>query len=388
MAKKKTDPYAESAANQSILRFGGQESVLSQLLRDAEDRRDTALRQATSGRQYTVGSVDQALPAVTQAYTSANAAIAPSFAQAGGTEAQALAARMQEAQAQARTQLQGRRVSAFEGEGAARTQAQRDYTSDRGKVLASALDLAQQKGAFTTETIKDLMGADATAKSDAAKTAATLTQQERNSIRSSGFDPDQPLAGGGYVPLPGGKADPKGKPNAGHGWASDTAQGAAADTVQNALKWARTLKSGKVSRADAAAALLTGADEQTADVIDPTTNKRAVWKAGEVDPSTGQKVDPSLVNTPKKRTIQTALPQIDSQLYLSAALDMAYDGHLSTRNQKLLHARGIKLEPLGLVTAGDWKKRLRAALQGSGVSNTTSSQGTTADPYGSGPGHH
>lgn len=369
-AKKKTDPYVESAANQSILRFGGQESVLSQLLRDAEDRRDTALRQAKSGRQYTVGSVDQALPAVQQAYSGASAALPPAFAAAGGTEAQALTARMAESQAQATSQLQARRVSAIEGEGAARTQAARDYSSDRGKVLASALDLAQQKGAFTTETIKDMMGADAKSTQDAAELKARLDQDERNSVRSSGIDPDT------GAPIPGGKLDPKAK-NGGHGWASDTAQGDAADTVQNALKWARTLKGGGVSRADAAAALLTGADEQKADVIDPNTGKRAVWQKGEIDPSTGKSVDPQLVNTPKQRTIQTALPQIDSQLFLSAALDMAYDKHLSTRNQALLHARGIKLEPLGLVTAGEWKRRLRAALAPDGRPGNSPGIGNT-----------
>jgi hypothetical protein len=74
-----------------------------------------------------------------------------------------------------------------------------------------------------------------------------------------------------------------------------------------------------------------------------------------------------------------------SQLLASAALDMAYDGHLSRRNEKLLHARGIQLKPLGLVTYGEWlKKNRRTRAQATNPHGVP--QAPEAAPGGA-PGH-
>jgi hypothetical protein len=172
MAKKhKSDPYATQAQNITTSRYGPEVSALAALLRQAQEDRDTSLRQAKSGRQFTVGAVDQARPAINRAFQGAQAAVAPAFAQGGGIEATALNARMGEAQALAQYQLQGRRVSAVEGEQAARVQANRDFTSDRAKIGQRATDLARESGAFTASTITDLIGQDAAAQADANKTA-------------------------------------------------------------------------------------------------------------------------------------------------------------------------------------------------------------------------
>jgi hypothetical protein len=139
MAKKhKSDPYSTQAQNITTSRYGPEVSALAALLRQAQEDRDTSLRQAKSGRQFTVGAVDQARPAINRAFQGAQAAVAPAFAQGGGIEANALNARMGEAQALAQYQLQGRRVSAIEGEQAARVQANRDFTSATGRRSASA----------------------------------------------------------------------------------------------------------------------------------------------------------------------------------------------------------------------------------------------------------
>lgn len=361
MAKKKTkpDPYAAQAANAALVRYGPEGSVLAQLLRDAEDRRDTALRQATSGRDYAIGRAEEAAPAIDRAYSTASQAVTPAFAASGGTEAQALAARMAEAQAQAQAQLQDRRVSAATGATAARGQALRDYASDRGKVTQRILDLAQERGAFTAQTIADLKGADAQAKAAADELNARLGQSERNSIRSSGYDPDT------GQPIPGGKADPNRKGNGGAGWASQAAQSGASDTINNALSWAKKLKDAGVPRGDAAKALLTGADPQP------------VYRT--VKLPNGQTKQERVLNPDGTQKTTPAVPQIDSQLYLSAALDMAYDRHLSARNQKLLHERGIQLEPLGLTTLGEYRRRLRAALHGQNTGNRYGGVGRGAD---------
>lgn len=350
--------YAEQAANQSILRFGPEESVLAALLRDAEERFGTASRQAKSARQYTVAAVDAATPQLQQAYQAAGQAVSPAFTSGGGVEASALQARLAESQAQAAQQLQARRVGAYEGEGAARSQALRDLASDRGKVLQRLQDLQQEKGAFTTSTIADLVGADRKAEADAAELQSRLDQQERNSIRSSGIDPDT------GQPIPGGKLDQKAKSksNQGRGWASQAAHTKAADMIGTAISEAQALKRAGATRAEVAEMLLSGQDvvEQpvyrTVKLPNGTTKQeRVLWKPGEIDPATGKEVDASRVGTQKTRSLP-AVPKIPSQLYLSAALDQLFDGHLSRRTQQLLHRRGIRIEPLGLTSYGTWRQ--------------------------------
>jgi hypothetical protein len=112
MARSKTRSVHEPGAGalDRPLRPGG--SALAALLRDAEDRRDTMLRQAKATRQFSVGAVDQALPQLKQDYKGAQQAVTPAFAGGGGIEAQALQARMAESLAQAQSQLQARRVGA------------------------------------------------------------------------------------------------------------------------------------------------------------------------------------------------------------------------------------------------------------------------------------
>lgn len=346
MAKKKTDPNVTSAAEQATINYGPQETVLAQLLRDAETRRDTALQQAKSGRQYTVGAVNAAIPQVQSAYQTAGQAVTPGFVGGGGVEASALQARMGEAQAQATSQLDARRVGAVEGEQAARVQAQNNYSTDRGKVLASAQDLAGEKGAFTAKTISDLEAADAQAQADAAKTQAQLDNSRGNAWISAGVDP----ATG--APIPGGKLDPKAKGNGGAGWASNAVQTKASDVIGAARNEIQTLKASGASRADAAQLLLSGA---------PATKGEPVYETVK-DPRTGKTKQQRVLNkdgTPKMTNGVPALEQVKSQLLLSAALDMEYLGHLSQHTQDLLHKRGIKLQPLDVTTLGQYQQSVR-----------------------------
>jgi hypothetical protein len=273
MARKKPDPLLAQAQNASIVRYGPEVSALTALLKQAEEDRDLRLRQATSGRQSSVGAVDQAVPAIRKAYGGAATAVAPAFTAGGGVEAAALGARLGESEALARSQLAARRVSAIEGEGAARSATLRDYQSDRGKIGQRYLDLAREQGAFVAGTVGDLRTQRATARAQAkadraaAQSAADalnarLTQQERNSIRSAGLNPDAPLPGGGYSPIPGGRLDPKAKPkgsNGGKGWASQTAQASAADEIQRLMKEAKDSKAAGETRHDVRARSMTPA---------------------------------------------------------------------------------------------------------------------------------
>jgi hypothetical protein len=341
MAKRR-DPYADQAAAQALVRFGPETSALTALLRAAEQSYEDRVRTAVASRRRSVGAVDAALPQVSAAYAGAQAAVQPAFTAQGGVEAGALQARLGEADALARAQLAARSVSAVEGEGAARDQALRDFRTDRGKIGDRATDLAREIGAFTTATAGDLRGADAAAQAKIDELNARLRQDERESIRSAGFDPDT------GAPLPGGKADPNRDKGGGKKWASQTVQAEAQDDIDSLRGFAEKLKAADVNRRDAAQALQTGQESKpvfrTVQVKDRYGNVTGTKQERVLDPKTGAQV------------MTPAVPQAKSRLLLAAALDVAYDGHLSRRTQKLLHDRGIKIAPLGLMTFGQWLK--------------------------------
>jgi hypothetical protein len=224
---------------------------------------------------------------------------------------------------------------------------------DRQKIGDRDGDLARESGAFTSQTITDLIGADAAAQAKVDSQNATLGQSERNSQRSAGIDPDT------GQPIPGGKLDPAVK-NA-KKWASPTRQSAAADEIQRLLEHAKADAAAGETRGSSAQALLEGIPKASRPVYETVQVKHP---NGTVTTKQQRKLDP---NTGEPITHDD--PGFDaakSQLLASAALDMAYDGHLSRRNQKLLHDRGIQLGPLGLVTYQDWLKKQRAAARSVG----------------------
>jgi hypothetical protein len=88
MAKKR-DPYLADAQAQSIVRYGPEISALKALQLAAQQSYEDRLRAAKTGRQFTVGAVDQALPQVQAGLPGRAAGVYPAFAQGGGLEAQA-----------------------------------------------------------------------------------------------------------------------------------------------------------------------------------------------------------------------------------------------------------------------------------------------------------
>lgn len=59
------------------------------------------------------------------------------------------------------------------------------------------------------------------------------------------------------------------------------------------------------------------------------------------------------------------IPKTD-ELYASVALDLAYDGHVSDRNRKLLNDLGISVKQLGLPTRGSGRPSVSFGLRGAG----------------------
>jgi hypothetical protein len=60
---------------------------------------------------------------------------------------------------------------------------------------------------------------------------------------------------------------------------------------------------------------------------------------------------------------EAGLPSFSSDpIYLTAALDMAYDGHLSRETVRKLHSRGIVVNKLGFTTPGEVAREERRRI--------------------------
>jgi hypothetical protein len=372
MARRRTSRWASEAALQSLVRFGPELSGLKALQRTAESDYKQSVRSAHGTSAGIINAVDVARPQVANIYTKAGTQasqaygvtsqdmaslgpVANSIRAAASLEQQGTQARLAESRASSLTDLAQRRVAAKSGEQWAVTSAHDKLVSDLTKVLQRKQDLLGEKGAFTALTESQLTDAARKRASDLRRQRLTLAQQERSSIRSSGIDPNT------GKPIPGGKLDPKAKKNkggpGGEGWASQEAQAGASDKIGEAKRWAARLKEAGLNRHEVAGALLSGREAKDIPLHDPNTGKAIFNKDG----------------TPKTRSLP-GLPKIDSELYLSVALDAAYDGHISARNQKLLHDRGIKIGPLGIKTRGQWdveeRKRKRGQRTPAGQAGT------------------
>lgn len=357
MAKRRrSNRWASQAAQLRLVRYGPEESGLNELVRQAEGDYRTGLAQARGNAQGTISTIDQAIPNVRDIYenaglTQARAAstfagdagkVAPGspLAAAASLEQQVGIRHLNEAQASALTGLQDQRAAAKSGQTFASNKARSDFLETVGKVMQRRQDLAGEEGAFTASTAQQLMQADLDRQQQADIAGAKLSQQERNSLRSAGIDPDT------GSPIPNGKLDPKAKKNGrGSGGATNEQIGAAQDAVQETLGWARRLRQQGLGRGDVAAALSAGREAADVPLHDPSTGKALFNPDG----------------TPKTKR-RGGIPAAKSQLLLSAALDVVYRGYVSPEVLRKLHSRGLKLKDLGLPSSRDasYEARIRS----------------------------
>jgi len=354
----RTQRYRQQAADLALVRYGPEISALTALLKQAEETRRQTIGGAKTSMQVIQSAADLARPEIRDVYKTAIDTAAAQRAAIGvgpgSIEQAGLESRLAEEQAAALTDLSNRRVGAAAGYAGARRQAQQVYGQTIGQIGDRVRALSQEQGAYTSSTLFDLLGADAKARADAQRLSRQLANTRGNAWIAAGIDP----ATG--KPIPGGKLDPKTQPNQGRGWASDSAQATAGDVIQTGLHAALRLKQGNVGREDAAAALRIGAKPRP--IYRTIQVKNA---AGQVTGTKQQKVlNPN--GTPK---MTPSLPQISQELYLQAALDMAYLGHLSKRTQTLLHRRGIKLNPLGVTTLGDYQQQVASRVGTGNLAN-------------------
>jgi hypothetical protein len=374
MARRRPGRFERQALMEALVRFNPERSGLVELLREAASNRTTTVRQARGTADMTVAEVNRARPELKKVYRDAGlaqariahtldentASLGPvaNSIQAGIQLERAQGGRqLQEAKADALTDLGSRKVRAREGAQFAVQNANTEYAGEAGKIGRRLIELAREQGAFTAATTRELRKENRQEQLRLQIEKLGNSQSERNSLRSAGIDPEtgQPIKGGVLdpnAPRYKGKGGKGG--SGGRDWGTDAAHERAQDNIALALKEARTLKKLGASRAEIAEMLAAGSDEEEIQVYDTATGKK--------------KLNPD--GTPVTKKVP-GLPQIKSQLYLSAALDEIFDGHLSRRNQQLLHSRGIQIARLPVTSYGKGSRSRRR---------------TSRPPHSTGPG--
>lgn len=374
MAKRKhkrRSRWMSEAALQALVRFGPEESGLKAAQREAAGAYKTTVRQAdatSAGIRYAIDDVRpdvqtsydaaglQAARAAHVADDSLGAGVPDSLKAAIGAERAGFTSRLGESRAQALTELDTRKVQAVEGAGFAKSNARRELASTLTKLFERRQDLRREKGAFTVATAGQLK----TAAQDRADTIANQEagrgQQERNSLRSAGIDPDTGKA------IPNGKLDPKANPKK-----RTAAGGGPLLSPDKHLEWSTAIDEivsaaspykGKLSRHAIVVKLAKGRDKQTV-LVDRNGNPLPEGLSG-----------PEKVKAGAHKVTLGAKKAYKPDLRMSAALDVALAGHLSQTTQKRLHAAGFSVHDLGLPTYGSFraqqKKRARARNKAAG----------------------
>lgn len=353
--KKRRQKWARQAALQTLLRFGPEESGLEELHRQAQENYQAALRTADSTAMGTIGAINRAIPEVEGIYDRAGleasrtadtligsdlaglGSVADSIKAGAALEVAAQLGNLREARSRALTGLREQRVGAQAGAGYAKQAAQEQLVSDLTKIMERKQGLRREKGAFTALTISQLEEAARKEAADFRRLTMQLGQQERNSKRSAGIDPDT------NKPIPGGKLDPKTKKPKNR--QSNEKHLEATTKLDEALTWLKRLDPAKAERGHFAPLLATGAKQpaqKPQQVYDPQTGKRQLNPDG----------------TPKMTggTPAREVPGVGA-LFASAAADVYYDGHLSRRNEKRLRLAGFSLKRLGLPTYEQWRRK-------------------------------
>jgi hypothetical protein len=358
MAKKKTRArgarFADDAALQAIVRYEPEESGLKALAQQARADYGVSVRQAQTTGDLTLQAAREAIPSVANIYDRAGldqaktaSLVSPELAALSGPGAATLQrggalevaqqlGNLRAAKAAALEDLNTRAVAARQGQQYGILNARQKFSADMAKILGQSQSLQRQKGAFTASTINSLLQSSLerqlsarnnarTTRTQAANSKRAQTQQERNSLRSSGIDPDT------GKPIPGGKLDPK-APGKKPKLQTPAQHGAVKDQVSSIQSWIRQNRADYGSRHEMANDLVTGVPASTIKVD-----------------SKGKPL-PAPVRDP-------GVPKAPSVLAASIALDLEFDGHVSRRNIAELHKRRLSLNQLGFKGAAGTKPR-------------------------------
>lgn len=350
------DRYRPQAQQEAALRANPQKRALQQALDEALGARDSTVTAARGTARGLRQSIRAARPSIREIFDTAGqqlaagtGAVAPNMSspqgsaigQAAATEHQAALDRNTAARASTLTDLDQQRVRATEGEAFAVRQAGTQYQSDASKVLKQLLGVSADQGDYAATELSRLV--EAARGRGVTLRGQDLSHQDRVASRKS---QERTAAAKNKQTTQGKKWLPLGDQND------------AQDTIHQALDFAKDFVP-HASRKEAATALRQGVKDQKVKnlpINDPATGKQRIDQKSGLklyrDPDTGK-------STTQPEQSIPGVPSFDDA-YVQAALDVAYDGHLSRATQNMLHRRGIKVRQLGLPTYQQWRARNRS----------------------------
>lgn len=345
MAKGKAkNRYASQINSETELRYGPQLSALASLLSNAQSDRNQALSVNASTAQAMGDAARLAQPEVDKANdsylsqllaakgslgnpdTAAYAASGDPYKEALARDLAGAQARAAETTRDASRELTQRGLDARAGAASGARAINDRYSGQAQQIGQQAQELTGQSGAFAASRLAELLGDDAKtahdtsqAHADRQATSTNAANQNATTLAAAGVNPD------GTV-IPGGKADPAVK-NKKIKWATPQQTGKAKDSIAAAKVAAEKMKAAGRSRAEIAKLLVGGRPSQS--VQDPNTGAISTVPGVEKVP----------------------------ELFASVALDLVFDGHVSSHggttghgNVGELHRRRYKVRDLGLPT--------------------------------------
>jgi hypothetical protein len=347
MAKKSR--WASEASQSALLRFAPQLRALEQLRREAEGTYKTGVAQASGNADASIATIQGAQRQVGGYYDRAGLdqartasvvnkdlaglpGLSDDLRAAVGLEQADAGSRVSTGRAQAQSGLSQQLGAARSGAQYAGNKAYDDLVQALTKIGEQRQGILSDQGTFTSTEEARLSGE---ARDRALRVSLENlgnSQSERNSIRSSGIDPDT------GKPIPGGKLDPKKQ----HGKTSATgvnlnpagAHQTARTAIRQGIAALGRLDPDRTDRHEAAPLLITGQKAET--LHDTKTGKPKLSPTG----------------------VELSTPDIPGVgEWATVAADVYYDGHLSRANQKLLADNGYSIKQLGLPTYAQWKRQ-------------------------------
>jgi len=327
--------YRRQAEEAAALRSAPQRSALAQTILELRSQRDTEVAGAGEARQAIQGSIRQVRPEVSRVYDESSrglgavnqilrgdleryggGAASGAIAAAHIAQQSASQARNLEARASALQELTDRHQSAAENQVFQSRSANARFQSELGKIGQQLTALAAEEGQAASSIYGDIL--EAAAGRSVTRRGQTLTARERAADRRSrerqaelGRQSRERTA------RRGGRGG--GGSGGGPSWKPPAEQSKAQSQIDQAIEQARLLTGGKKDRGQRQ----TVADTLLEGVPSYTNDK-------------GQKLP--------------AIPRFDP-LFVSAALDVYFDGGLSRKTVNRLHTRRYQVRPLGYRTA-------------------------------------
>lgn len=364
-SKKKGGGLASKMSSQvkaeTSLRYSPQERALKSTLSDLRSQLTTDVSRAHAGAEGIKASAIAAKPQLTAAYGAGKdlaaqtqsdlagklAAVSPGLLSGpAARDAEGTIRRLGEAQAQATADMTKRAADAKSGEALQVANLTAGYGRSAAKVRSQLQGVAADRGTYASARSGEL-SADATKQAhDTAQKAA----DRKTRLLTGGVTPSGKVR-------PGGPKDPKLKPGAKSKAAEKAATAAAnfndalTQTKARVAEW----KGRGLSRQKVAALLSAGAPASAGGTQVDTAKLDKLIAA---NPAPGEAGHLSEGELRRRATTKTpslpAVAAVDSSAALSAALDIAYDGHLSPPTIAKLRAKypGIQIKKTGLPTRG------------------------------------